>query len=114
MKDNETSKGNTVLWATAFFIAALIFVAAGQHTPRAVANSTNTADGFTLLTTSNGQGTDFLHVIDNETSMYMVYNIPDPQNKKSTPTSNLGCHFPFILSNKSLLAYLSKTLSNSS
>jgi hypothetical protein len=86
MKDNETSNGNTVLWATAFFIAALIFVAAGQHTSRAVANSTNTADGFTILTTSNGQGTDFLHVIDNATSMYMVYNIPDPQNKKSIET----------------------------
>ena len=86
MKDNETSSGNTALWATAFFIAALIFVAAGQHTPRAVANSTNTADGFTLLTTSNGQGIDFLHIIDNTTSMYMVYNIPDPQNKKSIET----------------------------
>lgn len=86
MKDNETTRGNTTLWATAFFIAALIFVAAGQHTSRAVANSANTADGFTILTTSNGQGTDFLHVIDNTTSMYMVYNIPDPQNKKSIET----------------------------
>lgn len=85
-KNNETTNGNVLLWATAFFIAALIFTAAGRHTQRASANNANTASGFTLLTTSNGQGSEFLHVIDNSTSMYMVYNIPDPQNNASIDT----------------------------
>ncbi len=81
--DNSTSSNHTALWATAFFITALIFVAAGRHSSRALADSANTADGFTLLTTSNGQGTDYLHVIDNANSMYMVYTVSDPQNNKS-------------------------------
>jgi hypothetical protein len=82
----ERTGGESVLWATAFFIAAMIIFVAGRHTPTATASDSNTSDGFTLLTTSNGQGTDFVHVIDNSTSMYMVYNIPDPQNKKSIQT----------------------------
>jgi|TARA_Y100000294_G_C8483358_1_gene307701 hypothetical protein len=83
---NERKSGNNILWATAFFISAMIIFVSGRHTPNASADDSNTADGFTLLTTSNGQGTDFVHVIDNSTSMYMVYNIPDPQNKKSVET----------------------------
>jgi hypothetical protein len=84
--NTDSKNGNTILWATAFFITALIFVAAGRHAPGAMANSANTTNGFTLLTTSNGQGSEFLHVIDNTTSMYMVYTIPDPQNKPSIDT----------------------------
>ncbi len=84
--NTESKNGNTILWATAFFIAALIFVAAGRHAPTAMASSANTTDGFTLVTTSNGQGSEFLHVIDNATSMYMVYTIPDPQNNPSIET----------------------------
>jgi hypothetical protein len=79
----QTTNTNNILWATAFFIAALIFVAAGRHSSRALADNVNTADGFTLLTTSNGQGTEYLHVIDNTNSMYMVYTISNPQNNKS-------------------------------
>ena len=84
---NTNSKdGNTILWATAFIIAALIFVAAGRHTPSAMANSANTSGGFTVLTTSSGRGSDFLHLIDNTNSMYMVYTIPNPQNNPSLDT----------------------------
>ena len=83
---SESTNGNVILWGTAFFIMALIFVTVGRHTAKASANSVNTADGFTLLTTSNGQNSTFLHIIDNSTSMYMVYNIPDPQNKASIET----------------------------
>ncbi|MBC8200680.1 MAG: hypothetical protein H8E86_01440 [Planctomycetes bacterium] len=81
--NNKPTNGNTTLWATTFFIAALIFVMAGRHTSKAAANSANTSDGITLLTTSNGQGSEFLHVIDNSTSMYMVYFVKDPQNNPS-------------------------------
>ena len=46
------------------------------------AGNVNTSDGFTLLTVPTGAGSEFLYVIDDSTSMLMVYSIPDPQNKK--------------------------------
>jgi len=75
MKQQST----TALWASAFIIAALIFVTAGRHTQKAHADSASSSSGFTLLTTPNGQGSDFLYLIDDETSMLMVYNVNNPQ-----------------------------------
>jgi hypothetical protein len=75
----DSNIGNITLWAAAFFTAALVLVAAGRHTPTANASSASTANGFTLLTAQNGEGSDLLYVIDEETSMLMVYSIINPQ-----------------------------------
>ncbi len=75
MKQQNT----TVLWASAFIVAAIIFTTAGRHAQEANAASASTASGFTLLTTPNGQGSDFLYLIDDETSMLMVYSVRNPQ-----------------------------------
>jgi hypothetical protein len=78
MKQNS-NMGNVTLWAAAFFTAALVLVAAGRHTPTANADSASTANGFTLLTTPDGRGSDLLYLIDEETSMLIVYSITNPQ-----------------------------------
>jgi hypothetical protein len=78
----DSNIGNVTLWAAAFFIAALVLVTAGRHTPTANAadaGSASTANGFTLLTTQDGQGSDILYLIDEETSMLIVYYIANPQ-----------------------------------
>ena len=46
MKQQNT----TVLWASAFIVAAIIFTTAGRHAQEANAASASTASGFTLLT----------------------------------------------------------------
>ncbi|MDG1137674.1 MAG: hypothetical protein P8N28_05365 [Phycisphaerales bacterium] len=80
-QDNSTS--NTTLWASACIIAALVFVMASRHSRQAVAEGASTANGFTLLTTPDGQGSEQLYVIDQETSMLMVYNLKNPQMNSS-------------------------------
>jgi hypothetical protein len=80
MNEETTSRsGGTALWASAFVIAALVFVTAGRHSQNAHAQSASTASGFTLLTTPDGRGSDFLYLIDDETSMLMVYSVRNPQ-----------------------------------
>jgi hypothetical protein len=79
MMHQENPQGNIALWASAFIVAALVFVMAGRHTQNAYADSASTANGFTLLTTSSGQGADLLYLIDQETSMLIVYNLKNPQ-----------------------------------
>jgi hypothetical protein len=75
--------GNGVLWASAFIIATAILFSASRHTQTAIADNVNTNYGFTMLTTSNGHGTDYLWVIDDKTAMLLVYVVQDPQNKRS-------------------------------
>ncbi len=79
MMHQENTDGNTLLWASAFIVAALVFVMAGRHTQNAYADNASTANGFTLLTTPSGQGSDLLYVVDQETSMLIVYNLKNPQ-----------------------------------
>lgn len=79
MMHKESTHGNTVLWASAFIVAALVFVMAGRHTQNAYAGDASTANGFTLITTPNDQGSDLLYLIDQETSMLIVYNLKNPQ-----------------------------------
>ena len=75
----ENTTGNTALWASACIIAALVLVMASRHSTQAFADSASTANGYTLLTTPNGQGSEQLYLIDQETSMLMVYNLRSPQ-----------------------------------
>ena len=63
-------------------MSVLILLSLGKQTPTAHAMNTVTAEGFTMLTAPNGQGTDFLYVIDDNSAMLLVYSIPDPQNRK--------------------------------
>jgi hypothetical protein len=79
MNEQQTTIGNATLWASAFIITALVLVMSGRHTPRANAEGVNSANGFTLLTTLNGQGSEFLYLIDDESSMLIVYSISNPQ-----------------------------------
>ena len=71
-----------VLWASSFLLSMMIIVQLNSNPRTAFAESVNTSEGVTLLTASNGQGTDFLYVIDNNAAMLLVYSIPDPQNKQ--------------------------------
>ena len=81
--EQKSHIGNGVLWASAFIIATTILFSSARHTQTAIADNVNTSYGFTMLTTSNGHGTDYLWVIDDKTAMLLVYVVPDPQNRRS-------------------------------
>lgn len=78
----EYNRDSGALWASAFVIGLAIVFSASRHTPTAVADSTVSRDGFSLVTTASGQGADYLYMIDDQTSMLLVYDIPDPQNRQ--------------------------------
>ena len=80
--EQMTQEHNSALWASAFIIGLAIIFSASRHTPTALADSTASREGFSLVTTPSGQGTDYLYLIDNQTSMLLVYGIPDPQNRQ--------------------------------
>ena len=73
---------NSALFASAMVMSVLILLTLGKQTPTAHAKNVVSSDGFTMLTAPNGQGTEFLYVIDDNSSMLLVYSIPDPQNRK--------------------------------
>ncbi|MBC8522348.1 hypothetical protein H8D29_00300 [PVC group bacterium] len=81
-------KTNSSLWASAVIVAALILMQTGRLRPGvAVADSVSSGEGFTLLTTSSGQGTsenptDVLFVIDNHSAVIMVYEITNASDRK--------------------------------
>ena len=60
---------------------ALILFAASQHAPQALADSSSTGGGFSMVTTPSGQGTDLLYIIDDQTSTLMVYDLQNPQGQ---------------------------------
>jgi len=59
----------------------LILFVASQHTPKANANVSISGNGFTMVTTPGGQGTDLLYVIDDQNAMLLIYDLPNPQNE---------------------------------
>ena len=59
----------------------MIIFSASRHTQKATADAEIYGNGYTMLTTSNGQGSEFLFVIDDSASLLMVYGIPSPQNQ---------------------------------
>ncbi len=79
---------NNSLWASAFILMALILFAASKHTPTAsaYADVVSTGNGFTLVTTPSGRGTDYLYVIDNQSQVLMVYILPDPKQETKIST----------------------------
>ncbi|MEE2912948.1 MAG: hypothetical protein VX436_03995 [Planctomycetota bacterium] len=78
----ENNKELGALWASAFVICAAIIFATNGYTKTTYADSVVSKEGFTLTTTPSGQGSDYLYLIDNQTSMLLVYDIPDPQNRQ--------------------------------
>lgn len=72
----------TVLTVTAVFMFCFVFFIIFANPKTAEAGNVNTSHGFTLLTAPAGAGTEYLYIIDDNSSMLMVYSIPDPQNKK--------------------------------
>ena len=76
------NKDSGALWASVFVIGLAIIFTASRHSQTAIADSVITKEGFTLITTPSGQGSDYLYLIDNQTSMLLVYDIPDPQNRQ--------------------------------
>ena len=78
----DNNRDNGALWASAFVIGMMIIFSASRHSTTAAADNVVTGDGFTLVTTPSGQGTDFLFMIDDQSSMLLLYDIPDPQNRQ--------------------------------
>ncbi len=76
----ETHQHNSLI-ASAFVLMALILFAASQRAPKAMADSSATGGGFTMVTTPSGQGTDLLYIIDDQTSTLMVYDLQNPQGQ---------------------------------
>ena len=74
-----------ILWASAFVIAALIFITAGRMPENsAQANMATTGlGGVTMVTAPSGLGTperpiELLYVIDNQTQTLYVYTVDNP------------------------------------
>ena len=60
---------------------ALILFVASQRTPQAIADNAIASNKMTMVTTPGASGTDLLYVIDNNRSVLMIYELPDPQNE---------------------------------
>jgi len=69
------------LWASAFVLMACILFIANKHSQYAIAEGSIENNGFTMVTTQGGQGTDLLYVIDDQRAVLMIYNLPNPQNE---------------------------------
>lgn len=85
---NTMNSAVAVLWASAFVIAAMIIVQAGQL-PGNAAHAGMVADrgSYTLLTGSSGRGgetqpDDVLYVIDSREQFLLVYEIDDYRKKQ--------------------------------
>ena len=61
---NESQLSTASLWASAFILGAMIIFSASRHTQKATADAEINGNGYTMLTTSNGQGSEFLFVVD--------------------------------------------------
>jgi len=76
------------LWASAFVIMALIIVQAGKlPVNQAMAGTSTSESGFTVLTANSGTGgknqpNELLYIIDNRHETLLVYEIDDPTSKQ--------------------------------
>lgn len=103
---NATSirPGAAVLWASAFIISALLIMQAGQLAPNPAyaGMATSTDAGFTLVTSSDGQGPtdapyDLLYIIDNSDEVLYIYTIPNATHTASSRLELLGGgHLPTL------------------
>jgi hypothetical protein len=72
---------NNSLWASAFVLIGAILFVSGKHSHTANAETSIKGNGFTMVTTPSGQGSDLLYVFDNQRQVMMIYDLPDPQNQ---------------------------------
>ena len=79
---NNINKTNILFILACILSVVFVFVLFKRDQNLAVASGVASGDGFSMLSVSNGAGTEFLYVIDDKTGMLMVYSIPDPQNRK--------------------------------
>jgi len=101
---NRISPAAAVLWASAFVIAALLIMQAGRLSPNPAyaGMATSTMSGFTLVTSSDGQGPpeapyELLYVIDNSDEVLYIYTIPNATNPQSSRLELLGGgHLPTL------------------
>jgi hypothetical protein len=77
MKDHSTN----VLWASAFVLFGLILFVANKHTPTVHADGAISNNGFTMVTSPDGRGTDLLYVVDDQNLVLMVYDVQNPQGE---------------------------------
>lgn len=79
---------HAILATSAIAITALAIVEAGRLHPQADAGmATMGANGFTLLTAANGQGSDtsrveLLYVLDNRSEMLLVYGVENQVERR--------------------------------
>lgn len=78
-----------ILWASAFLLAAIVLIQAGQHLDApAHAAMSNTSAGYTMLTTHASQTVttpvEVLYVIDDRSEMLYVYEVENAQQRKIT------------------------------
>ena len=81
--DIRSSSASVVLWASAFLIAALVIIKAGELPQNAAfAGNASSDSDFSIVTASKGTGPDLrphelLYVADNRTEMLFIYDIED-------------------------------------
>ena len=93
-----------VLWASAFVIAAMLIMQAGRLAPNPAyaGMATSTSSGFSLVTSSDGQGPpqspyELLYVIDSTDEVLYIYTIPNATNPASSRLELLGGgHLPTL------------------
>ena len=79
----QIDKTTQTLFTTACILVVLTVVSTWKSEKNtAIAGGVVTGEGFSMLSASNGSGTEFLYIIDDKTAMLMVYSIPDAQNRK--------------------------------
>jgi hypothetical protein len=101
---NSIRPASAVLWASAFIIAALVIMQAGRLAPNPAfaGMATSTDAGFTLVTSSDGQGPpeapyDLLYVIDNSDEVLYIYTIPNATSPAGSQLKLLGGgHLPTL------------------
>jgi hypothetical protein len=87
-KKNRIDTGAAVLWCSAFLLAALVIMKAGELPGNpAYADMGVAAGGFTILTVDSGRGKDadpqeLCYVLDSRDEVLLVYEIENVQRRQ--------------------------------
>jgi len=91
------SPSAAILWASAFLIATLAIFQAGHLSPNPAfaGMATTTDEGFSLVTTSSGNGPkenpyEFLYVIDSSDESLLIYSIPNANSPSASKLVLMG------------------------
>lgn len=94
---SSLSPSAAILWASAFLIATLAIFQAGHLSPNPAfaGMATTTDEGFSLVTTSSGNGPkenpyEFLYVIDSSDESLLIYSIPNANNPSASKLVLMG------------------------